>query len=136
MLRFTKKKRSRPQIHLTALIDIVFLLLIFFLLASNFIKQQGVVIIVPEIESKTSDELPDLIVKIDGEGNVYVNEVIIDENKLFTVLKIKLKNTSQNTVVIHADRRVQYDKVMHAIDTAKLAGAEYLMLVTKQKPGE
>ena len=76
MLRFPTKKRSRPQIHLTALIDIVFLLLIFFLLASNFIKQQGVVIIVPEVESKTSDELPDLVVKIDDQGNVYVNEVI------------------------------------------------------------
>lgn len=136
MLRFPAKKRTRPQIHLTALIDIVFLLLIFFLLASNFIKQQGVVIIVPEVESKANEELPDLVVKIDGRGSVYVNDVMIDENKLYNALKIKLKNTSQDTVVIHADRRVQYDKVMHAIDSAKLAGARYLMLVTKQKPGD
>ena len=39
---------------------------LFFLLASKFIKQQGVVIIVPEVESKASDELPDLVVKIVG----------------------------------------------------------------------
>jgi len=134
MLKFPSKKRARPQIQLTALIDIVFLLLIFFLLASNFINQQGVVIIAPEVESKADDKLPELVIKIDEQGSVYVNEVYVDENKLHYVLEMKIKNTSQDTVVIYADRRVPYDNVMQAIDTAKLAGAKGLMLVTKQKP--
>jgi len=48
MIRFPEKKRTRPTIHLTALIDIVFMLLIFFLLASSFVDQQGIAIVIPK----------------------------------------------------------------------------------------
>jgi biopolymer transport protein ExbD len=133
MLRFPAKKRKSPTIHLTALIDIVFLLLIFFLLASNFVKQEGLAIIVPEIESEGSDTLPEIVVDINQEGTVSFRGITVNEHQLIAVLKAQLNSTGKTTVVIRADRRVQYNVVVQAIDAAKLAGAENLLLVTKRE---
>ena len=133
MLRFPAKKRTRPTIHLTALIDIVFLLLIFFLLASSFVEQAGLTILVPEIESEGSGLLPELVVQVDKDGNFFIDDTNINQRQLTTILKLRIKSLAKDTVVIQADRRAQYDYVTQAIDAAKLAGAKNLILVTKQK---
>lgn len=133
MLRFPAKKRSRPTIHLTALIDIVFLLLIFFLLASSFVEQAGLTIQVPEIESKGSGLLPELVVQVDQDGNIFIDDTNVNQRQLTTILKLRIKSMAKDTVVIQADRRAQYDYVVQAIDAAKLAGAKNLILVTKHK---
>lgn len=133
MLRFPAKKRARPTVHLTALIDIVFLLLIFFLLASSFVEQAGLIIQVPEIESEGSGLLPEVVVQVDHDGKIYIDDTNVNEHQLTTILKLRLKSQSKDTVIIQADRRAQYDFVVQAIDAAKLAGAKNLILVTKQK---
>ena len=133
MLRFPAKKRTRPTIHLTALIDIVFLLLIFFLLASSFVEQAGVAIIVPEIESEGSGLLPEIIVQIDQNGTILIDDTDVNQRQLTTILKLRIKSLAKDTVVIQADRRVQYDTVVEVIDAAKLAGAKNLILVTTRK---
>ena len=74
-MRFPARKIRRPNIHLTALIDIVFLLLIFFLLSSSFVHQQGIQILVPEVEIESKDRLPELTVKIEHECRIYEKEV-------------------------------------------------------------
>ena len=133
MLRFPAKKRTRPTIHLTALIDIVFLLLIFFLLASTFVEQAGLNIQVPEIDSEGSGLLPELVVQIDQNGNMFIDETNVTQRQLTTILELRIQSLTKDTVIIQADRRTQYDNVVQAIDAAKLAGAKNLILVTKQK---
>lgn len=133
MLKFPVKQVSRPVIRLTALIDIVFLLLIFFLLASRFVEQAGVNIIVPEIESEASGLLPELLVQVDQEGSFFIDETRLNQRQLSTVLGLRIKSTGSDMVVIQADHRVQYDAVVQAIDAAKLAGAKNLILVTRRR---
>ena len=133
-MRFPNKPRIQPRIHLTALIDIVFLLLVFFLLASNFSKYQTITVSVPEVSSKNEELIRDITVIIDQHGKVSFEEVELDYSGLLTVLKIQLKLRINNNVVIHADHRVQYDFVAQVIDIAKVAGAKNIMLVTKRKP--
>ena len=133
MLRFPTKTPTRPTIHLTALIDIVFLLLIFFLLASTFVEQVGLNIEIPEVESEGEGLLPELIVQIDQDGKLFIDDTNVNIRQLTTVLKMRIQSLGKDTVVIHADRRTQYDNVAQAIDAAKLAGARNIVLVTRQK---
>ena len=133
MLRFPAKTRTRPTIHLTALIDIVFLLLIFFLLTSTFVEQVGLHIEVPEIESESSGLLPELVVQVNHEGKFFIDDTQVTGSQLTLILKMRIKSTGKDTVVIQADRRAQYDNVADVIDAAKLAGAKNLLLVARQK---
>lgn len=135
MIRFPEKKTTRPTIHLTALIDIVFLLLVFFLLASNFIEQQPVAIVVPEMEHESKGKLSDIVVTIDQDATVYFKGTSIESLQLLRAgLEHEFQSRDKTTVIIQADRRVVYDKVVQVIDAAKLAGAHNIMLVTTRKP--
>jgi len=133
MLRFPAKDRVRPTVHLTALIDIVFLLLVFFLLASSFVEREGVAIIVPEIESSGSDALPRLVVSVDRDGRISVGGVVMDDRRLVDALRLRLGEVADDTVVVNADRRVEYDVVVRAIDAAKMAGAGSILLLTTRR---
>ena len=136
MLRFPSKRTSRPTIHLTALIDIVFLLLIFFLLASSFSEQEAIVIIVPEVESDDTHGLTDIVVQLDQYSTIYFKGETVNHTELLGALGYELRRRGKDTVVIQADRRNSYDAVVQIIDVAKLAGAKFLLLVTSKKPGQ
>lgn len=131
-MKFPNRKRSKPTIHLTSLIDIVFLLLVFFLLTSNFVDQQGVTILVPEVENKSTDVLPEISIGIDENGKIYFNRVLVNETILLSLIKRNLKDMPNKNVAIRADRRVQYDSVVQVIDIAKAAGAKDFLLITQQ----
>jgi len=112
----------------------VFLLLIFFLLASRFVEQAGVTIIVPEIESGGSGLLPELYVQVDQNGSIFIDETQVTQSQLTLILKMRIKSLDKDTVVIQADYRAQYDSVVQVIDAAKMAGAKNLILVTRRNP--
>lgn len=132
-MRFPIRKRSTPTIHLTALIDIVFLLLVFFLLTSNFVTQHGVSIQLPEVASKSKDLLPDIIVRVDHQGVFYFKGIAVTDDLLHNYIRNSLTVDKMAKVAIHADRRVAYDRVVDAIDIAKQAGAKDFLLVTHKK---
>jgi len=77
--------------------------------------------------------LPDIVVQINHDGIFYFNHRVVREDYLVYLLKAKLKSVSKNNVIIKADRRVQYDKVVQVIDAAKLAGAKNILLLTKKR---
>jgi len=134
MLRFPQKRITRPSIHLTALIDIVFLLLVFFLLVSNFTEQQAVKIVVPDVEHESSGKLSDILITIDQDANVYYGGAsAISMPLLKAGLAEELRRRGKTSIIVKADRRVSYDAVMQVIDAAKLAGATTIMLVTTRK---
>ena len=130
-MRFPTKQRTKPRVHLTALIDIVFLLLIFFLLASNFIEQQGVAVSVPETQAEGTNLLPEIKIYIDRNSRIFFNGVQVNSKILHDLLKKQLLETPKQKIAIKADRRVSYDMVVQVIDIAKSAGAKEFLLVTQ-----
>jgi len=131
MLRFPVKKPTRPAIHLTALIDIVFLLLIFFLLASSFVKQQGVAILIPQMSTESGKLLPEVTVTIDQGGILYFNGATVSREILKQQLLKIYGNAPEHNIAIAADRRTQYDNIVQVIDIAKAAGAKNILLITQ-----
>ena len=132
-MKFPTKKRRKPNVLLTPLIDIVFLLLVFFLLASNFVDQQGTSISMPQVESEGKELTPEVTVTIDEKGKLYFKDVLMNETILLKVLRNNLKKTIKKNVAIRADRQVKYDHVVRVIDIAKEAGAKDFILVTQRK---
>ncbi|MDH5258197.1 MAG: biopolymer transporter ExbD [Gammaproteobacteria bacterium] len=132
-MKFPHKSRTRPNVHLTSLIDIVFLLLIFFLLSSNFVDQQGIPIKTPEIDNTSTDILPEITINISEKGDLFYNGIKVNEPVLHKLLVKSLVQSSTKNVAIRADRRVQYDDVVRVIDIAKGAGAKDFLLITQHQ---
>jgi biopolymer transport protein ExbD len=133
MLRFPPRNHPAVTIHLTALIDIVFLLLIYFLLTSNFLMQDSIAINLPEVDSIGSYDEHLIRITVDRVGFFYWKEKKVSDGELISHLRAELSLSSTKQVLVKADRDVPLKRVVTVMDIAKKYGAQSLMLATEMK---
>ena len=129
-----RKKRPRYQIQapLTALIDIVFLLLIYFLLTTNFMVDEGIKIKLPQAKASMPQTEETITVYVDRDGRSYLDNREISFTELFKKLKAMIGDRKDKLVVVRADRGVILNKAVKVMDVAKAAGAGRLCLATEK----
>ena len=127
MLDLFPSKKKRFEIDMAPLIDVVFLLLIFFMLTFA-IQGQGLAISLPEGEEKQKEE-KDIIVKIDRNNNLHLNEQQIQIDSLKSILSEELLSRADKLVVIDSAPRVKYDLFARVLDISREAGAENLSII-------
>lgn len=117
----------------SSLTDIVMLLLIFFLLTSQFVIQSGVKIKLPG--SKTNEQVAPskLVVTINDEGRVFLGNETVGLESLSGRLGLIKSSTAENNLIIRADKTVQIDIIIKVIDAAKGAGIEKFTIETEKE---
>lgn len=133
-----KRPESRSEevfINLTPLIDVVFLLLIFFMVSTTFTTiRYGIKVDLPKTTTPQEKVEENIVVSITKEGQMYVGKTWIkDEDKLVAILREKIQQSRDRLVVINADREVKHGQVVEAMDLAKKAGAVHLGVLTTPK---
>ncbi|MCK5640482.1 MAG: biopolymer transporter ExbD [Gammaproteobacteria bacterium] len=136
-------KRSRPNepdVNLTPLIDVVFLLLIFFMVSTTFERETSITIELPEASgAPVETEKRVLEISIDKQGRYYVNG-----KELINTQKETLKRAIQKAagdvkdpqVLLSADRNATHQSVIMAMDAAGQLGFNRLTITASQAPGE
>ncbi len=127
-----RKKRHGVQAPLTSLIDIVFLLLIYFLLTTNFLVEEGIQIKLPQARASKAQVEESVTIYVDKEGRSYLNDREITIGNLFKELKVMIGKKKDKLVVVRSDRGVILNKVVKVMDIAKAAGAGRLCLATEK----
>jgi len=129
-----RKKRARYQIQspLTSLIDIVFMLLIYFLLTANFMVDEGIKVKLPQAKAAAPQTQKEITVYVDKDGRVFLLNKQIPNDLLFKKLKEMIGGQKDRLIVVKADRSVLLNKVVHVMDIAKAAGAARLCLATQK----
>ncbi|MCF8068475.1 MAG: biopolymer transporter ExbD [Desulfobacterales bacterium] len=133
-MRFLRNKRPRYsiQVPLTSLIDIVFLLLIYFMLTTNFMVDEGINIKLPQANAAAPQTKKEITIYVDIHGNAYIANKQIPENELLETLKSMFSGSADQLVIIKADRAIILNKAVKVMDTAKAAGAAKLCLATEK----
>jgi len=129
-----RKKRSLYTVKapLTALIDIVFLLLIYFLLTTNFMVDEGIKIKLPQAKASAPQTEETITVYVDQQGRAFLGTEEVSLARLFDRLKERISMQENKLVVIRADRAVILNKAVKVMDIAKAAGAGRLCLATEK----
>ncbi|MCD6586588.1 MAG: biopolymer transporter ExbD [Desulfobacteraceae bacterium] len=129
-----RKKRVRYQIQapLTSLIDIVFMLLIYFLLTTNFMVEQGIEVNLPDARTSAPQTHQEITVYIDPAGRVYLGKQPVGFNDLFDRLQERIRDNPEQLVVIKADGAIILDRAVQVMDIAQAAGAKKLFLATEK----
>jgi biopolymer transport protein ExbD len=127
-----KRKRFQVQIPLTSLIDIVFLLLIYFLLTTNFMVDEGIKIKLPQAKAAAPQTEEVITVYVDQEGRASLGTDEVPLAELFDRIKEKIGSKQDELVVIRADRAVILNKAVKVMDIVKAAGAGRLCLATEK----
>jgi len=130
-LEFERRKRSSADLNMTPLIDMVFLLLIFFVLSSHFISEKGFKIKLPKAVSAQTQKNEQVTVFINKEGDVFLNEAKVELDKLKVLVRSELNKADSKTVVIKADEDVSLGLAVKVMDIAKEANADGLVVSTK-----
>jgi biopolymer transport protein ExbD len=128
-----RRKRAQVQVPLTSLIDIVFLLLIYFLLTTNFMVEEGIKIKLPQAEAGAPQTEEVITVYVNLEGAVFFGAEEVSLARLSEQLREKIRDQENRLVVIRADRAVILDKAVKVMDVAKAAGAGRLCLATEKE---
>ena len=127
MLDLFPSQKKRFQIDMAPLIDVVFLLLIFFMLTFA-IQGQGLAISLPEGEETEKVE-KDIIVKIDRNNKLYLNDRQIQIDSLGAALGENLLRRSDKLVVIDSAPKVKYGLFARVLDVSREAGAEHFSII-------
>ncbi len=134
MLVHRKKKQAyQIQAPLTPLIDIVFMLLIYFLLTTNFMVDEGIKIKLPQARASSPQTQKEITVYVDKQGSVFIEKIKLSHGDLFKTLKEKIGERQDVLVIIKADRAVILNKAVKVMDMAKAAGAGRLCLATEKE---
>ena len=131
---FRKRERQFYQLQapVASLIDIVFLLLIYFLLTTNFMVDEGIKIKLPKANATSPQTQKEITIVVDKQGKAFLENQEVPLNELFTVLKERLQGKQDGLVVIKADRAIILNKAVRVMDVAKAAGAGRLVLATEK----
>ncbi len=132
-MKFAPSRRSEETFDLTPLIDVVFLLLIFFMVSTSFIREPGGI----RVDLPHSDtqefirEGEEVVIKITAGGDLFLDEVPMPESTLTGELQDAVKRDPSTVVIIKADRDVDHGRVVHVMDLAKRIGLHRLAVATE-----
>ena len=132
-MKFAPNRRSEETFDLTPLIDVVFLLLIFFMVSTTFIREPGGI----RVDLPHSDtqefirEGEEVVIKITASGDLFLDEVPMPESALTDELQQAVKQDPSTVVIIKADQDVDHGRVVHVMDLAKRIGLHRLAVATE-----
>ena len=115
-----------------SLTDIVFLLLIFFLLSSTFILQPGIKVSLPRTTQTEVSAEKSIVVSITADGTLYINEKRVSKALFPAQMRQRLLSVGKPIVAIRADKRITLDRAVEVMDLCRVAGAEKFVIVTRQ----
>jgi biopolymer transport protein ExbD len=133
-LRPGHKKDEGVEVNLTPLIDVVFLLLIFFMVSSTFDRHAKLKVQLPQADAQAQQQVDDpIVLSIDSKGKYYIDDLQVVNEQLET-LKSALKKTvgerTNVTLLLRADGRTEHQSVVRAMDAAAQLGLTKLSIAT------
>ncbi|CAM2069080.1 Biopolymer transporter ExbD [Sulfidibacter corallicola] len=133
MLFRPDRKKNSILVDLSPLIDVVFLLLIFFMVSTRFKDDHGLDLDLPQSESRQSGQSENLSILIDGTSNIVIDGDTVAYESLVETVEQKLTDYENKMVVLRVDKSVEHGLVISVMDSAKKAGATGLTFATVGK---
>lgn len=124
-----------PTIMIIPMIDIVFFLLVFFMVSSLYMNtEQQIPLSLPKASTVTAKNIEPVSITIKSDGQLYIDKVpVANDQALAERIQQFVNANSSQAFVVRADKNVVYDKVIHVLDELKLNGAKYVSVATDRK---
>ena len=136
-MNFHRHRKEPIDINITPMIDVVFLLLIFFMVTTTFNRETELKVTLPEAQGTEKPDAKVLEITIDGKGVYYVNKKEVINSRLETLkkaIKLAAEDSKNIPVVINADAKTPHQSVISALDAAGQLGLVHISFATKAPP--
>lgn len=134
-MRNSEPPEAEAVIDMTPMIDMVFILLIFFMVTASFVKDMKLELERPKASSAVTASSKAIRLFIDRSGDTYLNGEPIRLWLIQSKLRDLLNNASSKVVLVVTDEGVPAGRLVEVVDQARLAGAESVGIATKKEAG-
>jgi biopolymer transport protein ExbD len=128
MARRHRRIEDQTEINLTPMLDVTFILLIFFIVTASFIKEAGIEVNKPPAATAEPKERANILIAIDQHNQVWINRRIVDTRAVRANVERLLAENPQGSVVIQADEKSENGVFVKVMDQARLAGVENIAI--------
>ena len=116
------QEEEQEEINLTPMLDVVFIMLIFFIVTASFVKEAGIDVNRPEAATAVKKERASILIAISDKGEIWINKRRVDVRAVqANVERLKAENP-QGSVVIQADQKSTTDTLIKVMDASRAAG--------------
>lgn len=119
---------------MTPLIDMVFILLIFFMVTSSFTKESGIEVSRPTAESGTRQETVSIIIAVSKAGDIWLDNQQIDIRSVRAMIESLHAQNPEGTVIIMSDKDARMGTMVQVLDQVRLAGVSNVAIATSASP--
>ena len=130
---FSQMQRDDEEssVDITPMLDVVFIMLIFFIVTATFIKEAGIDVDKPEAATAVVQEKASILVAIDAEDRVWINRRQVDVRSVRSIIERLHAENPKGTVVIQADGNSRNEVLVQVMDASRRAGVYDIALAAK-----
>ena len=134
-MRFRHKRREEEEseINITPMMDIVFIMLIFFIVTTSFIKETGIDPNRPEAETAKRAELGNILIAVAPNDRIWMNKAPIELEAVKIMMELAHAENPESSVVIVADELASTGLVLDVMDQIRLSGISKISLSAREK---
>ncbi len=127
------KKKSRMLLNITPLIDVLFILIIFFAVSSTFLEKPGIKLELPEAKKTDLEKVEKAVLFIGQDEQLMFRDKEISLDNLGPILRDAMKDSPEKTLIINADKSVPHGLVVKVMDIARQNDVQKLVVGTEKK---
>lgn len=130
---FEGRARIHSHLDIAPLIDIVFLLLVFFMLTSTFLVPEAIELELPESSSANVTEIMPIVLSLDKTGQLSLNGEAVELGQLRMAIAPLLKQDADSAITLRSDAHTEVQQLLEVMDEIRAAGGSNVSLATMQK---
>ena len=131
MRRRRTRKTTESEVNLTPMLDVVFIMLIFFIVTASFVKEAGIDISRPSAATAVRKERGNILVAITANNQIWIDRRQVDPRALRANIERMHAENPQGSVVIQADEKSENGLLVKVMDAARLAGVSNISLAAE-----
>ncbi len=134
MLNFLRKQREdTDELNISPLIDMIFILLIFFVVTTSFSRETGVEVNKPRASTAKTLSQENILIAVTSEGTIHILEKQVDLNQLTMIVKRLINENPERQAVLFVDRKAPSGEVVDVIDACNLSGVKKVNIAAMKK---
>ncbi len=132
------RPRSRPDIQMSPLIDVIFLLLLFYAVTTQFVTDERLKLELPEAKTAEDagrglEEAPPVVI-VAADGTVWIDDQLVAEEDLEGRIQAIVERAPEGAVILKGDKEADYGVVVHVLDIARSVGAKAIQMSAERPP--
>ncbi|GGW80638.1 ExbD/TolR family protein [Alteromonas halophila] len=124
---------EEANIDMTPMLDVVFIMLIFFIVTASFVKEAGIDVNRPEASTATKKDRANILVAISDDGEIWINKRRVDVRAVQANIERLHAENPQGTVVIQADKESKTDTLIKVMDASRAAGVYDVSIAAQEQ---